>query len=467
MRRMILLLMLCLAAPYTFANDGPTPAELKREKDKNPPTPIPREYTGGEKRPTKIWKRTGPLGKTPKRVTDAYPLSDQQNKKDWVKFEPMSDEFEGEKLDLNKWVRGGEVWSGRPPGWFNNKNVTVSDGKLHLTMRKEKSAYMKKHGFGDYSCASLYSKGRSSYGYYEVLAKPMDSAGSSAFWFQREETPGWLTEIDVFEIGGNAKDLEYSYNMNLHVWKTPRTKQNWYLLGIWVAPWRLADDYHVYGFEWGKDELIFYVDGVPVYTVENTHWHQPLRMIFDSETMPDWLGLPEDKDLPSTFSIEYVQAWKKRENILNSGKIMICMLGAKGAAGMTEQQEKDYERIFGFMDRDGDDKVSKDQYVNNGRYMTPEARRGIFAATDRNKDNVMTKAEYVQNRAITDEAKRIVGAFDADKNGKVTINEFIKNSPLSDKALAEEIFKKLDIDKSKDLIVPEYLRVWGNWAREK
>ena len=47
-----------------------------------------------DRRPTKIWNRTGPLGETPKRGTDAYPLSDQENKRGWVKFEPMSDEFE-------------------------------------------------------------------------------------------------------------------------------------------------------------------------------------------------------------------------------------------------------------------------------------------------------------------------------------------------------------------------------------
>ena len=44
--------------------------------------------------------------------------------------------------------------------------------------------------------------------------------------------------------------------------------------------------------------------------VENTHWHQPLYLIFDGETMPDWFGMPDDTDLPSTFSIEYVRAWK-------------------------------------------------------------------------------------------------------------------------------------------------------------
>jgi hypothetical protein len=109
-----------------------------------------------DRRPTKIWNRTGPLGETPRRITDAYPLSDQENKGRWVKFDSMSDEFEG------------------------------------------------------------------------------------------------------------------------------------------------------------KDELRFYVDGVLVRSVENTHWHQPLYLIFDSETMPKWFGMPDDKDLPSTFSVEYVRAWKKK-----------------------------------------------------------------------------------------------------------------------------------------------------------
>jgi hypothetical protein len=29
--------------------------------------------------------------------------------------------------------------------------------------------------------------------------------------------------------------------------------------------------------------------------------------------MPEWFGMPNDADLPSTFSIEYVRAWKRPE----------------------------------------------------------------------------------------------------------------------------------------------------------
>src|SRR6056297_375133 len=83
------------------------------------------------RRPTRIWNRTGPLGATPKHVTDDYPLSDQQNEEGWVKHEPMSDEFEGDKLDDATWTVGMSWWKGRQPALFSDRNVTVSDGKLH------------------------------------------------------------------------------------------------------------------------------------------------------------------------------------------------------------------------------------------------------------------------------------------------------------------------------------------------
>ena len=223
----------------------------------------------------------------------------------------MSDEFEGKELDRSKWTVRMSWWRGRQPALFSDKNVTVSEGKLHLTMRKEPvPSEFERLGYHDYTSAALHTRARSSYGYYEVKAKPMNSGGSSSFWFQQDATPGWATEIDVFEIGGKAKGFEHKVNMTVHVFRTPTERKHWQEGDAWVAPWRLADDYHVYGLDWGKEEITYYVDGVAVRRVENTHWHQPLYLIFDSETMPKWFGMPEDADLPSTFSVEYVRAWK-------------------------------------------------------------------------------------------------------------------------------------------------------------
>lgn len=258
------------------------------------------------------WTRIGSLAHTPKRISEEYPLSDQENRGNWLRYEPMSDEFDGDDLDTNKWTRNMYWWRGRQPALFMEKNVTVSDGKLHLTMCKEQiPKEFEQDGYHDYSSAALYTKDRTCYGYFEVKAKPMNSAGSSSFWFQMDDKPNWGTEIDVFEIGGKAKDYEYKYNMNLHITQTPEEKRHWNIGGVWVAPWRFADDYHVYGFEWDKDYLKNYVDGVLVREAKNTYFNQGLYLIFDSETMPEWFGMPDDSDLPSTFSIEYVRAWKK------------------------------------------------------------------------------------------------------------------------------------------------------------
>jgi beta-glucanase (GH16 family) len=264
-----------------------------------------------QKQTDKGWTLVGPLGATPKGITDAFPLSDQENKSGWVKYEPMSDEFDGPDLDTKKWVRNMYWWKGRQPALFREQNVTVSGGKLHLTMRKEKlPEAVQKNGYRDYSSAAVHSTTRTCYGHFEVKAKPMDSAGSSSFWFQQDGVREWATEIDVFEIGGKAPGFEKKYNMNLHVFRTPTEKRHWSVGGCWIAPWRLADDYHVYGLEWDKDKIEYFVDGVVVRKARNTHWRQPLYLIFDSETMPDWFGMPRDEDLPSTFSIEYVRAWK-------------------------------------------------------------------------------------------------------------------------------------------------------------
>jgi len=97
--------------------------------------------------------------------------------------------------------------------------------------------------------------------------------------------------------------------------------------------------------------------------------------------------------------------------------------------------------------------------------MTPLARQGIFKASDANNDGFFIQSEYVENRIITDEAKRIFNEMDADQNGKLTDFEFFKVGKIKEQNSAEEIFLALDTNGNKELIIPEYLRVWGKRAR--
>jgi len=227
----------------------------------------------------------------------------------WVPIAELSDEFEGDRLDADKWHPHNPTWKGRKPGFFAKTNVTVADGKLHLTARAENLPNLP-DGYHTFTTAAVKSKARVLYGYFEIRCRPMNSRASSAFWFYAQD-PRWWTEIDVFEIGGRAPGHEKVVHTNAHVFETPTEgKNHWSKGGKWTAPFRLADGYHRYGLEWGKDQLNYYVDGKPVRSLKNTHWHQPLQMNFDSETMPDWFGLPKVENLPSTFSIEYVRSWR-------------------------------------------------------------------------------------------------------------------------------------------------------------
>jgi len=57
-------------------------------------------------------------------------------------------------------------------------------------------------------------------------------------------------------------------------------------------------------------------------------------------------------------------------------KEIVILLGAKIWDGVSERQIENYRRIFGFGDADKDGRHSKKEYIENGRYMTPQARQG-------------------------------------------------------------------------------------------
>lgn len=144
---------------------------------------------------------------------------------------------------------------------------------------------------------------------------------------------------------------------------------------------------------------------------------------------------------------------------------ILAMLGARGRDAVTGQQLASYLRIFGFIDANDDGQHSKKEFIEDGRYLTRQARQGIFQASDSDSDGIVSEAEYIENRIITDEARTIFEELDSNDNGKLTGKEFTDSGRIKDEALATEVFKALDSDSNGELVVPEYLRVWGRWAR--
>ena len=232
----------------------------------------------------------------------------------WEIIPALSDEFDQNHLDTSKWHPNNPGWPGRKPSYFSKDNVILKDGKLNLIARTEDLEGLPE-GYHTFTTAAVQSKARVKYGYFEIRCRAMDSRCSSAFWFYAIDEDIW-TEIDVFEICGKHPDKswEHKFFATTHVFKTPEDGENhWSDHEIWIAPFRLADEFITVGLEWNESELIWYVNGKVVRTRENSNWHQPLTMNFDSETMPEWWGLPDPKDPTGYFLIDYVRSWKKLE----------------------------------------------------------------------------------------------------------------------------------------------------------
>ena len=156
----------------------------------------------------------------------------------------------------------------------------------------------------------------------------------------------------------------------------------------------------------------------------------------------------------------------EREPDRPHGREILSLMGAKMENGGSPDALASYKAIFNRLDANNDGWLNTKEFVEDGMYLTRQARQGIFRASDSDSSGLVTKDEYVVNRVITDEAKTIVQATDKNGDGRLVEDEFVTNVKIQDKKLAAQVFKEFDLNGDGQLVIPEYLRVWGQWARE-
>ncbi|MDA9201990.1 family 16 glycosylhydrolase [Flavobacteriaceae bacterium] len=276
-----------------------------------------------------------------------HPLSDPNNNGGWILNPYVSDEFSGSSLDKSKWWILGEngdyrhKWKGRAPGQYAGHNVRVESGNLILTSQWEPTFEFanEKHAesgiwYGGtldsrdlskpITHASVMSEAFFRYGYMEIRAKIANAPVVSAFW-----TTGYHSEFDMMENYGKLPqdnpenkplNLERRQRTNIINWDPDiaTNHQNWKVEDDMNI--RLAEGYHVYGFEWDRDYIKTYFDGTLLRLVSredlesNNQWRHdyPQEIWFDNEVFY-WYGLPSEVDLtiPAEFKIDYVLIWQK------------------------------------------------------------------------------------------------------------------------------------------------------------
>ncbi|MBD1388346.1 family 16 glycosylhydrolase [Neiella sp. HB171785] len=259
------------------------------------------------------------------------PASDPDNAGNWQLNTKVSDEFNGDSLDLNKWYVSGTdgqfyIWKGRAPSQFAPHNAYVEDGKLILRtqwqpdypfvgkppQRQEIKAYE------NITTAAVISHHTVLFGYMEVKVKIPDAPMTGAFW-----GTGYQQELDVFELVGlvtkGNKNPETTFVTSFHDWRPGHPKKNKVWKHPHKTPGRTAENFYVYGVEWLPDGLKMYFNGELVHQVQQQElgdrWvlNNPMELWFDSEVFP-WHGIPEQQHLPAFFEIDYVRVWQRPDD---------------------------------------------------------------------------------------------------------------------------------------------------------
>ncbi|MCR5079499.1 MAG: family 16 glycosylhydrolase [Bacilli bacterium] len=158
----------------------------------------------------------------------------------------------------NGWSNGGNfncVWS--------DKNLTYSDGQMHLAIKEEKkTADGKEYPYTGSEARTHHHYGP---GDYEVRMRPTDVVGSVSSFFtctgNYDHVDGvsnpW-DEVDIEFLGKDTTHVQFNYFVN-------GVGGHEYLHNLGFDA---SKEFHNYGFRWNEQSITWFVDGAPVYQVK-------------------------------------------------------------------------------------------------------------------------------------------------------------------------------------------------------
>jgi beta-glucanase (GH16 family) len=243
---------------------------------------------------------------------DFRPFVLESDNSQWRYIADLSDEFNDQDIDKNKWTNDPYDWG----TWsWEPDNTWQAEGKLNIQMRYEEHQ-AKRWVKGTKLDADLYYKSgivRShayqTYGYYEVRMKgiPTFPGSSPAFWIYSlneeiqkmglkgsKEGEVTYSEVDIVELQQaewiHGSDKQYDganiIDMNLHTRIIENGKEVWKRPGKFheltrnkiTADFDARDDFHIYGANVTPEKITWYIDGIQVAEKPNLYWHLPMHV---------------------------------------------------------------------------------------------------------------------------------------------------------------------------------------------
>ena len=235
-----------------------------------------------------------------------------------------SDEFDGNTLDATKWsVQTGDGcaiglcgWGNNELQWYQADNVSVADGILTITARRES---VNGRNFTSARIRTL-DKGDWTYGRFEIRARLLQGQGLwPAIWMLPSDNAygGWAAsgEIDIMELVGHQPARVHG---TLHYGgEAPANEYSgdWFQLSSGI----FADDFHTFALEWEEGEIRWYVDGEHYQT--QTDWYstggaypapfdQDFHLVMNVAVGGNWPGNPDlTTPFPQSMEVDWVRVY--------------------------------------------------------------------------------------------------------------------------------------------------------------
>ncbi len=233
-----------------------------------------------------------------------------------------ADEFNDKGLPLtNNWNYdiGGKGWGNNELQYYteaDTANAVVKKGNLNITAIKAD-----KEG-NHYTSARLVTKNKFDFKYGRVEVRAILPKGRGlwpAIWMLPTDWKygNWPKsgEIDIMEHVGYEPDTVYG---SVHTEKFNHVIHTQVTKGIKIE--NLYNAYHVYGVEWTKDKIEFFIDDQKFLTFKNSgkgagEWpfDQNFHVILNLAVGGNWGGKKgiDETIFPATMKVDYVRVFEK------------------------------------------------------------------------------------------------------------------------------------------------------------
>lgn len=190
----------------------------------------------------------------------------------------------------NEEIYASDGWSNM--GSFNcewdTERVAFEDGYAKLTIAENPDG--SEADCNEYFGGEMRTRGYYGYGDYEVSMKPAKKVGTASTFFvctgDYDYQPGstmpnpW-DEVDIEFLGQDTTKVQFNYFVN-----GVGTGVHEY---VYDLGFDASEDFHTYGFRWAEDHITWFVDGEPVYRVDESA-DNPMPSTAGRMLMNYWCG---------------------------------------------------------------------------------------------------------------------------------------------------------------------------------